>query len=224
MKQTVKTKIACCLLMLLSFLGGTTAIAQTDLGVWGGLAINKEVIDDVRLSFKGNLRLDENASSYRLSYAQIGLQYRPKKWMRVSLGTRKVWRDAYSSNGDRVFANTTFVRRWHKRLRTRARIQYQRERDSNSEWALGENSLRYKLSTSWRKKKTDFTWSLGTEWFYDWDARGGDWSKYRLFFGTSYKINKRQSVGLDYLFQSQVNSAVNNKVHILAVEYSISLK
>jgi len=211
------------LLVVILILSTTFANAQTDFGLWGGFELSKKVSDDLRFGFKGNLRFDDNASSYRLSYLQLSLQYRPYKWMRASLGSRAVWRDKFNANGDRLFANMTFIRKWHKRLRTRYRLQYQLDRDTNTEWAMAENGVRHKLSTSWRKKKTDFTWNFGTEFFYSWDGRGGDWDKYRLFFGTSYQINKRQTIGIDYIFQSELNSG-NDKINIIALEYSLQLK
>lgn len=207
------------------FLMLQTCFSQsTDWEGWAGISLQKKITKELRVNAKTNLRMRDNISAYKNSYAQVSLRYRPIKWMRFTAGYRQIWRDGQSANQSRLFGSTTLVRRWHKRLDTRYRLQYQFDKANNREWSIGENTVRQKLTTSWRKKKTDITWTVGGEIFYGWQGRGGAFDKYRLIFDASYKINKRQSISLGYLFQSELGKGNIDRANILSLDYSLEIR
>lgn len=212
------------LLVALCLLASSKLSAQNqDLEAWSSLGLSKEVSNDLQLKLRTGLRFNENISAHKLSLFQIGVTYKPIKWMRLTVANRQIFGNKYSSNRQRWISSLVLRRKWHKRLQTRYRMQYQLEKDTGSDWSIGENALRHRLTTSWRKRKTDITWTLGTEWFYTWEGSGASWSKYRLMVDAEYAINKRQGISAGYMFQSTLGGA-SKRTHVFSLGYSLSLK
>ena len=114
-------------LVAATFLVTPSAWAQSDVQLWTKAGVRYRVHDQWRVLFKQHLRLDESLSQAGAVMPELGLRYRPWKWLRLATGYR--WQ--YERDNDREWQSrhrahgSARLRLDLDPLEIRYRLQYQ---------------------------------------------------------------------------------------------------
>jgi hypothetical protein len=205
---------------LLSF--SSASFGSTDGQLWLSANARYKPHKTLRLEITQHLRLSNNLSQVEKVMPELEMQYRPIKPLSVSIGYRYI--SERTKNNDFEPAH-----RYHAQLSSKKdigplelsyRLRYQ-EKHEEDEFDFNQrlrNKVKLTLDTD-----TPYTPFVFTEIFTDPTATPIDNSKYRLGFGAQYKIDKRQSVSLDYLYQNEFERN-DLQQHILRFNYQYKIE
>ena len=210
------------LLIVVFALLGRNAAAETDAQLWLSANARYKPISKMRLELTQHLRFNENVTRVESVMPELEVQYRPFKPLAVKIGYRYI--QERTKNGDFEPAH-----RYHVQLSTKKkfgpieigyRLRYQEKHEPDEfDYTM---RLRNKISAEW-DTDTDYTPMIFTEIFSDPKAIPVDSSKYRLGLGLEYKVNKKNRVSIDYLYQHDFEEN-DLQQHICRVNYQYKIK
>ncbi|HNR20939.1 MAG TPA: DUF2490 domain-containing protein [Bacteroidia bacterium] len=195
----------------LLFFFSLPALAQVkDAGLWLNFAVERKITQKVTMELSQELRLNENISELATAFTEIGGEYKFNKRFSAGLYYRYIQRrqlNDYYLNSHRWFVDVSYKRKIKKiSLTLRQRLQSQvRALETSSESKVPEYYMRTKLTCKLDldKKYTPF---VSGEIFYP-VFNGEDLfiDNHRFSVGCDYEFNKRHSVTLFYMINSEVN-------------------
>lgn len=205
-------------LLIVLFLFIEQSFSQTDLGLWSGIAIEKEISKKFEFEVGEELRLKNNITQVNSLLTELGFTYKANKFYRLGLG----YRFTYYTNGS--FGN---------RLTLSNQVRYKIE-DITLSYRLNvqqdfstkdpiEYKIRNKISIDYKINKH---WEIGTagELFYSFYFNRNVLDRYRLSFGVDHSFNKRHKLGASIMFQQEINLANPESDVVLGVKYKYSMK
>jgi hypothetical protein len=219
--------------LFILFTGGAFAQAVNDAGLWTTLNVDKKLNDKFSLFITEEFRLKENFTMINLFYTDLGVEYRPAKFLKVALSYRAIqkyiYQDQTFSHRHRFMLDITLKKKFD-RLSFGWRQRFQREvrniRTSESGF-MPEWYTRSKLTI---KYETDGNISpyVAAELRYQFHnprlvENDGYWHRARYIAGLDYKLNDKNTLGFYYLIQREFNVAAPQNMYIVGLEYSISL-
>lgn len=192
--------------------------AQTTVNDFQGRTSAEIVFKPIKklsINFSPEIRFDEDFSidNYHL---QLEAEYKLSKVFkagaryRLVINPREVKDTEYSS---RYGLFLKFKKKFND-FSPFLRLSYTNDADEDFETERS-NYLRYKAGVKYDIPKCKITPSIGLEAFQE--LSGDGLYKMRYFAGADYKINKRNSIGLDYKFD-YYRTAYYNK-HIVSLTY-----
>lgn len=225
------------LLPLLLFLIPSFVDAQyntKDAGLWSTFSIKKEINFRNYIALDQEFRLHENYSMLNLFYTNIGYGYKFSKELKTEITYRAVQKYVfdYFSYRHRLMVDLIYKKKFSTIAFTN-RFRYQIEvRDllSSVDGKYPEQYFRHKLDFAYDNDQKLIP-SYSIEFRYQLDLPRKQGKEYnnslhriRNSFGLDYKINKKNTVGIYYLIQSEfgIKSPENN--FITGIQYAINLE
>ena len=202
------------LLLVLSSL--TIANAQTDFGLWTGIAIEKELSKKWEISLEEEARFDENVTNFKKLLTEFGVQYKVNKYYRTALIYRFTYEPGDGLGNRLVWSNTARYKLEDFTFSYRLNFQT----DFNTEEATSYK-IRNRVGVDYKFNKR---WEIGLtgELNYSFYYYRNVLDRYRISFGADYKVNKHHKIGAGLMFQSQINTADPNKDVVLSAKYKYS--
>ncbi len=207
---------------------------RNDAGMWNTLSIQHALTKKISLVIDEELRLKENYQRINLFYTNVGIDYKINKFLKISPSYRFIQKkrleDSYSYR--HRFMLDVSIKKKIQKIIVSERIRYQAEVQdfySSKKGKLAEQFLRFKTDLKYTafEKVTPY---ISCEVRYQIHAPRGDGSMYdngfhrvRNVLGIEYEINKKNSVNLYYLFQTEFNISTPETIYIFGVAYSVSI-
>ncbi|PHR47295.1 MAG: hypothetical protein COA32_07690 [Fluviicola sp.] len=189
---------------------------QHDLESWSGLKIDVELLKKLEFKMDGQIRFDQNISRHRSSLFEIGIGYKPFKWLMLTPAYRitrtgDVNNDFGRANMDITF-DTDIGKDFKIKNRTRGQYAYFYNRVGSEIELRNKTQLDYNLS----KLFDPFT---SIEFFYSEETI----SDFRLRLGGNWRINKEIDLRTFYAMESQMGRKTNDKEHIVGIILKINV-
>lgn len=224
------------LLILLITLGlNFSAMAQaiSDAGLWNTIKVNKKINKKLSLFLTEEYRVKENISQTNLLFTELGVVIKPLKFLKTSASyrfTEKYMKNKTFTYRHRFVINLTFKQKfgnvslsYRQRIQTEYSSIYTSETGNIPAWYYRHKvGIKYKLD----KPLTPYIAAEIRYQIYDHSAQESNmlFDRNRYVAGVDYKLNKKNSIGLYYLFQNNYNTSTRKKTYIIGIEYTLSLK
>lgn len=204
-----------------------------DLGMWNTLNLSYKINKHFSFYISEELRIKENVSRLNLLYTEIGITYRPKKWLRITPFYRhidKYMADGYFSFRNRLALDILLRKKLYKKWLFSYRQRWQTEfRDFlTSEYGvIPEFYLRNKFELKYEFNDKWSTYGAYEIRFQIYNLRMMESNYYfhrnRFAVGLNYDLNKHFSIGVYNLFQYEYNVQNPQRQNVVGVEFNISL-
>ena len=203
----------------------TTLIAQfgnQDFGVWSGLSVNKEVLDDLKIDADFQVRTDDNSTRLNQCFLDLGAKYKVNKYFNTGISWRPRMMNNWSGYKfeNRLYLDLTGKLKLNDiNLYLRSRIQTTSNR--NAENPTYER-IRFKAKFKIEKGLKAF---LQDEFFFHLNGTGtSNYKKNRFGLGFEYAINEYLQINLKYLRITEVNQAYPLRMNVIALGLSYSIE
>ena len=218
-------KISLFAVLILFFINSIAQI--NDAQMWTEVGVIKKINKKFRLELQQSVRLRQNVTQIDKYFTEFGVKYSLTKKMQFGASYRfeeEKRLEEYFSIRHRLSVDASYKQKINNltlRLRTRFQAKFY-DFHSSEAGSIPENHVRIRLKASYKFAEFPVTPSFAAEFYY---ATNGitknSIDKYRFTLGGKYKINKRNTVALNYRLQKQINIAnpLNLYILILAYEY-----
>ena len=222
------------LLLYCSFISPVFTQVRQDAGMWTTFSIQHPLNKKINLVIDEEFRLRENYQRINLFYTNVGIDYKLNKFLKISPTYRIIQKkklDGNYSYRHRLMIDVT-AKKKIKKITLSERVRYQIEVQdfyTSKKGTLPEHYLRL---------KTDVKYDIGNritpyysiEFRYQIKNPRGDgplfdngFHRVRNVLGAEYEINKKNSVNLYYLFQTEFNISTPESIYILGIGYSLTI-
>lgn len=216
--------IILCLLMPAALFG-----QKTDFGIWYEVKAEKKIIDNLRFDLEASIRTDQDASRIDKFYIEPGLRYKFNDYLAAGLYYRLIEQkenDGSYHPRHRWFMQVrgTAPSLYRFTFATRYRIQQQFKtyiKDPDDEVPGWYHRLRFELDYDIKgiPLKPYINVEMHSQLF---NANEYTIDKWRSMIGAEYRLNKRHTFGLEYIYNdSRVTKPAY--MNIIGVTYSIKL-
>jgi long-subunit fatty acid transport protein len=202
---------------------------ESDFQVWPQFEIGYNFAGKFKASVEEEIRLRENASLIRKELTDVGLSYKINKALRVSLKYRfelnwttpeeKSWRNGLYMD--------ILLRNKIKRFQLDYRLRFQSPKvETLSELSEGRELFinRHKAGLSYNIKGIPLTPVIEAEIFIPFARQEPVFiDEYRLWAGIDYAFNKRNSIGIKYGIQREINVSDPLTAYVIALKYTFDL-
>lgn len=206
------------ILVLLSSLLSVVAVAQqTDLGMWNGIAIEKELSKKFEFQMEEEIRFADNITRINSLLTELGLTYKANKYYRIGLSYRFTYRPKNGAIDNRItLSNEARYKLEDFTFTYRLNVQ----KDFSTKEPI-EYKIRNRLGIDYKINKH---WEVGIagELFYSFYYNRNVLDRYRLKWGVDHRFNKHHSLGFTLIFQEEFNVANPDREVILATKYKYS--
>lgn len=207
---------------------------RQDAGMWATLSIQHAINKKINLVIDEEFRLKENYQRINLFYTNIGIDYKVNKFLKISPTYRTIQKkklDGNYSYRHRLMLDVT-VKKKLKKITLSERVRYQIEVQDFY------TSKKGKFPEQYLRLKTDIKYDIGKkitpyfscEFRYQIRNPRGDGPVYdngfhrvRNVLGAEYEINKKNSINLYYLYQTEFNISTPESIYILGIGYSLTI-
>lgn len=211
-----------------------SAQQSNDAGMWATFTLQHSFTKKINLVIDQEFRLKENYQRVNLFYTNIGIDYKLNKFIKISPTYRTVQKkrlDGTYSFRHRLMLDVTLKKKFQK-ITLSERIRYQIEVQdlyTSKKGKLAEQFLRFKTDLKYavNEKLTPY---VSCELRYQIRSPRGDGPQFdkgfhriRNVLGLEYQINKKNSVNLYYLIQSEYNISTPESIYILGIGYSLTI-
>ncbi len=219
-------KINFVILLVLFFQSSGSFAQEQDAGLWLTANIEKKINNNWKAALSQEFRLKENYSQLGTYFTDIGIQYKISKSFNASLNYRfieKLQPDLTYDERNRLYLDIAYrykQHKWNVIFRTRFQDQI-KSVGSNEDFSEPQYYWRNKLTVKHSIKKFDPY--LSFELFYPLNKpEGNEIDEWRISLGTSYELNKKNSLNGYFLVDKEIN--VNNPLtsFITGIEYTFS--
>jgi hypothetical protein len=219
-----------CAFFLLSFSAGFSQVIN-DAGLWATFNIDKKLSEKFSVFATEEFRLRENFSKVNLFYTDLGVEYRPAKFLKVALAYRliekQIFDESYSYR-HRIMLDLTFKKKfgnlafsYRHRLQREVRNIRTSEDGFMPEWySRNKFAVKYDAGRINPYIAAEFRYQIHNPRMVENDHI---WHRDRYIAGVDYKVNDRNTFGLYYLIQREHDVASPQNLYIVGLEYSISL-
>lgn len=217
-----------------SCLSPVSAQIRQDAGMWATLTIQHALNKKINLVIDEEFRLKENYQRINLFYTNIGIDYKVNKFLKISPTYRTIQKkklDGNYSYRHRLMLDVT-VKKKIKKITLSERVRYQIEVQdfyTSKKGKFPEQYLRLKTDIKYDLKKK-ITPYYSCEFRYQIRNPRGDGPVYdngfhriRNVLGLEYEINKKNSINLYYLFQTEFNISTPESIYILGIAYTLTI-
>lgn len=211
-----------------------SAQQSNDAGMWATLSIQHALSKKVNFVIDQEFRLKENYQRINLFYTNIGVDYKMNKFIKISPTYRAIQKkrlEGTYSYRHRLMLDVTVKKKFNK-FTLSERVRYQAEVQdlyTSKKGKLYEQFLRFKtdLKYSATEKITPY---FSCELRYQIHAPRGDGPRYdngfhriRNALGLEYELNKKNSMNIYYLYQTEFNISTPESIYILGIGYTLTI-
>jgi len=204
---------------------------ETDTELWTGLDFSKEITKKVSLSFAYQTRLRENISIIRSNFGQIGLSFpllKNNKKLKAATSLRVNRTESVKwiirpiiDIGYSLFKND-FVS-INYRIRFQKDFENRASESSKNFIFFNELYWRNRLVIEYRDFK-DFEPFIGFALFKNIERQYITIDQFRFITGFSYKVNKKHSLKLSYIYREKFNIKNHGVNHIISAKFYFEIK
>ena len=227
-------KILYFFIAFVSFFSSSLAQQSKDAGMWATFSLQHPLSKKINLVLDEELRLKENYQRINLFYTNIGIDYKFNKSIKISPTYRSIQKqrlDGSFSYRHRLMLDVTLKKKIQK-FTLSERVRYQIEVQdlyTSKKGKLAEQFLRFKtdLKYSLNDRITPY---ISCELRYQIRSPRGDGPVYnngfhriRNVLGFECQLNKKNSVNLYYLIQSEFNISTPESIYILGIAYTLTI-
>lgn len=207
---------------------------RQDAGMWATLSLQHALNKKINLVIDEEFRIKENYQRINLFYTNVGVDYKVNKFLKISPTYRAIQKkrlDGNYSYRHRLMLDVT-VKKKIKKITLSERVRYQIEVQDFY------TSKKGKFPEQYLRLKTDVKYDIGKkitpyysiEFRYQIRNPRGDGPVYdngfhrvRNVLGAEYEINKKNSINLYYLFQTEFDISTPESIYILGIGYSLTI-
>ncbi|MDC0339133.1 DUF2490 domain-containing protein [Flavobacteriales bacterium] len=193
-----------------------------DFGTWGGLSVNKEVADDLKIDADFQVRTDDNSTRLNQFFFDLGAKYKVNKYLRTGISWRSKMKNNWSGYEleNRLYFDLT------GKLKLNDISLYLRSRTQTTSNRNFENPayqrIRFKFKAKLDKGLKAF---LQDEFFFHLNGTGTcNYKKNRFGLGFEYEISDYLQMSLKYLRITEVNQAYPLRMNVIALGLSYSIE
>jgi hypothetical protein len=207
---------------------------NNDAGMWATLTLQHNFTKKINLVVDQEFRLKENYQRINLFYTNIGIDYKLNKFIKISPTYRAIQKkrlDGTYSFRHRLMLDVTLKKKLQK-FTLSERVRYQIEVQdlyTSKKGKLAEQFLRFKTDLKYAVNE-NLTPYVSCELRYQIKSPRGDGPQFdkefhriRNVLGIEYQINKKNSINLYYLIQSEFNISTPESIYILGIAYSLTI-
>ena len=198
----------------------TSSQVVNDAKLWSSVTLNKK-IEDFKLSYSQEFRLDENFSHVDKFFSEVGLDYKIVKNFSTSFGYRFARENDYENFNYEINHRFDFGLEYQYEIedwQIEYRIKYQTKTASPTE--NNPSYLRNKFTLDY--KKDDFSPYISYELFYQFNEERV-LNRSRISLGAKLDITKKSAIKCFYTFENRFNTNNLEHNHIYGIGYSIDL-
>ena len=209
--------------MILLLINSYVFNQTTDNQLWTGASVGLKLNKKFTLNLREEFRFDNNISSKKLNFTEIGLKYKLNKHFAFVPRFRLV--AIPQKKNKRRFSFDVYYK-WKKKkfpLSVGYRFRIQDTKKFNSK-KQGQDYIRNKFTLGYNASKIVDPF-IAYEMYYRFDNKN-EFRKTRLTLGLDWKLNKRMSLTTYYRIQNEINVKKPDKIKVigLAFSYNLSLK
>jgi len=202
-------------------------IAQDqDFELWNEISLKKEINKNFGIVGSFQLRLDQNATTVKSYFPEIGIYYNINKYLRINFDYRYTM--LHKGNNSYLPKNRyNLGLRFRKKVKPfvfKYKLEYQYGLDNFLSREIfntdqGSTYLRNKITIDYQlnKKWTPF---VASEIFYHIKKLQSQFDIYRIAFGLDYEFNKRNEITCAYLIEKEFNVYKPQSVYVLKIKYA----
>lgn len=200
---------------------------QPDFGIWYDVGVEKNLNKKFDLTLDGVLRTNANAAQTDQFYLESGISYKMNKYIAASLNYRWIYKHEEGSVFYSRYRWFTDVKLSYplNRLKFSARLRYQNQYKSNYESEkdkIVDHYGRIKARCLYNIRSSPFSPYISLEYFYPLFNKIGNFAdKKRSTIGMEYKITKKNTINLEYIFQRDYLPQLAD-IHIISLNYQFS--
>jgi len=230
--------ICCALLICLSssitqaqlFVGSKNKASDVEL--WNGIEISKEVTKKIDVSFTYQLRFNKQVQRFKSTFAQFGVTFPIKKIhknIKISPNIRLIRnfdkefiKRPFLDVGTRLFKSDKITLGYKMRFQKDFQHFSKNEFDVDFYW---RNRLTLNFNQiSQNEKLKDLEPYLGVILFTRVYNKGTQNDQLRILAGINYKVKKRQSVRIGYIYRERFNVSRPSISHIISLKMDFEMK
>ncbi len=212
-------KILIVILIALPFL--TKAQVVSDAKLWTGLSVTKK-INDFEFSLNEEIRMDENISHIDKVFSEVGVQYKMIKGLYIAVNYRFGRDNDYETVNynirHRIDLGITYkykLNDFRFAFRTKVQTKNALPNENSPTFSRNKLSIKYKL-------KNNLSPFIAYEFYYQFNEQNVI-NRTRFFLGSSYKVNKKNTIKLFYMYENKFNTKNLKHNHVYGVSYSIEI-
>ncbi len=219
-------------IILLLFISGIFVASysqEDDFGIWYGVSAEHKLVKRLEIDMEANVRTYKNASKIDEMFLEAGLKYKFNKYLNTGASYRYsefIEKDNYFHGRHKWFVDVTgSLPLGNFELSARVRFQERYKTYFGKKVTEGEKKpdshLRYKMKLDYNIPSFPVNPYIAAEIFcpvFQNTTRKID--KDRFIAGLEYKIAKKHSVDLEYIFQRDFLPRISD-INIISVSYNI---
>jgi hypothetical protein len=221
-----------CLFMILCFAANVFSQATNDAGLWTTFNVDKKLRKDFSIFATEEFRLRDNFSRVNLFYTDLGVEFRPARFLKVALAYRLIEKnldDGSYSYRHRIMLDITLKKKfgdfafsYRQRLQREVRNVYTSEDGMLPEWySRNKFTIKYDFGKAVSPYiAAEFRYQIMNPRALESD---GTWHRSRYMAGIDYKRNDKNTFGLYYMIQNEYNVSAPQNQYIIGLEYTLSL-
>lgn len=233
MKKRILKNIIILNLLLLSNVNFAQTEGETDLALWNSITLDYELNKKWNLGLEGQFRFKENISVTDVYFTEFSGEYKLSKGFRIGAALRYIRENDNKGNIQgyenhfRFHLEAKYKHRI-KNFKIGYRLRYQNKNELGVSYDEGDfvnQNLRFKTSLAYNFKKWSLDPKFAAEIFHRFqEGKDNGFNKYRLTFGTDYKIKNYGEIGVYYRFEKQLNVDFPDTTNIIGLKYTYSFK
>lgn len=213
----------------------TNSLAQQDedFNIWSAAELRYELDKNWSFGIEGQIRLKENVSVIDEYFGEISVQRKLSKGFRLRNGFRFI-RENDNQGNIQGYENHI---RFHldliykhdlDRLTFKYRLRYQNKNELGITRRGGDYAaqrIRLKTTGEYDFRNWKLDPELSGEIFNSFEKKGSEngFDKFRINFGTTIRINKKNDINLLYRFEKEFNVLNPDSFHILSIKYNYTI-
>ncbi|AWW00183.1 DUF2490 domain-containing protein [Arcticibacterium luteifluviistationis] len=226
MKKILLTLFSCTVLPVTLMAQSDETARSQDLETWSGLELEYEITPKLSVSLEPQLRLKENSSVIDTYFGELSGKYDLWKGFSLGAGVRFIKKNDTNGNiqGYENHLRYQFDASYKHsidNLDVKYRFRYQNKSELDSDNS-NEASTRYKLSLDYNFKNWKLDPEVSGEMFRS--VEDSQFDKYRLTFGTSYKLGNVGKLKAFYGFENTLNTESLKHTNIIGLNFKHTIK
>lgn len=204
-----------------------------DWASWNSVGLKYKLNEKWSFDLEQHLRLKENISTVDEYFTQLEAKYKILKNFRLGGGLRYIRENDNQGNIQGYenhfrFHLDAIYKHKIDRFSLGYRFRYQNKNElgvSSDEGDYANQNIRLKTSVKYNVKDWSLDPKFSAELFnrFQEDSENG-FNKYRLTFGTDYKIKNFGEIGLFYRFEKELNVEIPETKNIIGLKYTYTFK
>jgi len=184
---------------------------------WTSVSFEKELPYSLKLKFEQELRLDDQLSTFKQTFSELSLSYKIFDGLSLLIPYR--YSIYENKNKQRISIGGSYKYSFKPlSLKYRAKIQRTYEKEE-----IPEDMIRYKCTIDYKLNKS-FKPYVSSELFYSYNEDPVQLDEYRMSFGLTVDINKKNSIKILYIFKKEdLTKSVPDVINIFGLAYSFKM-